>query len=326
MQPSVFKIKANGNDITRIINDRLIRLSVHDAAGIKSDTVTIELDNRNGAITLPSTGAKLEVWLGIGKDDNLDFKGIYQVTELEEPLDEELLTIHATATEFKGGIKAPKDRTFDDVTYGDLIAQIANENGLTPVVSESLAGITFDHIDQKAESDLNLLTRLGRQYDAIAKPVADRLLVTPKGEGKTASGKDMPLIYITDPANSQGRITISERTDCGAVIAHWFEEGSQQKKEVKVGSGEPVITMRNQFGSEDEATRAANAELIKKQRGKKSLSLTRPLCVEVTAESRVMMENHKASANGLWIVDSVDHVIEGEGFATSSMQLTTPNK
>ncbi|OCH08104.1 hypothetical protein A6E09_17295 [Aliivibrio fischeri] len=323
MKPSVFKIIANGKDITRLINDRLERLTIHDETGGQSDSLTIDIDNRNGEVKLPSTGATLEVFIGIGED--LIPKGVYQVTELEEPLDEDVLTIHATAAEFKGGIKAPKDRTFDNITYGELITLIANEHGLTPIVSDVLANVMFEHVDQKAESDLNLLTRLGRQYDAVAKPVANRLLVTPKGEGKTASGKSMDDIVISDPANSTGRVTISERTDCGAVIAHWFDEAKQKKRMVKVGASEPVITMRRQFVSEQEAHFAAAAELAKKQRGKKSLSLARPLCPEMTAESRVILENHKASANGLWIVESVDHVIEGEGMSLSTAKLTTPN-
>ncbi|EOW9487960.1 contractile injection system protein, VgrG/Pvc8 family [Vibrio cholerae] len=324
MKPAVFKIIANGSDITRLIKDRLVRLTLRDEAGVKSDAVTIELDNRDLAIELPSTGAKLEVWIGIGKE--LEFKGTYQVTELEEPLDEELLTISATAAEFKtSSIKSPKDRTFDAITYGDLVRQIAQEHGLSPVVSESLAKIEFAHIDQVAESDLNLLNRLGRQYDAIAKPVADRLLVTPKAEGKSASGQLMSETVIDDPANSSGRVTITERTNYQTIIAHWFDEEAQQKRSVKVGNGdEPVFTMRRQYQSEQEARDAAKAEFDKQARGKKTLSLSRPLMPELTAELRVLMKNHKPSANGLWIVETVEHVIEPDSVSSTTATLVTP--
>lgn len=323
MKPPAFKILANGNDITQKINDRLERIAVSDSPGVKSDTVTIEIDNRDQAVALPSTGAKLEVWIGIG--DDLTFKGIYQVTELEEPLDEDILTIHATAAEFKNSsIKAPKDRTFDKITYGELVGKIAAEHGLSPVISDALSRIEFDHIDQKAESDLNLLTRLGRQYDAIAKPVADRLLVTPKGEGKTASGQDMPEIVISDPANSSGRVTITERTNYQAVTATWFDEQAQQKRTEQAGAGEPVLAMRRQYGSQQEAIDAATAELAKQQRGKKSFSLERPLTPEMTAEARVIVQNHKASANGTWIAESVEHVIGPGSFSVSSVKLITP--
>ncbi|NAX31994.1 hypothetical protein CAG63_18275 [Vibrio sp. V37_P2S8PM304] len=325
MEIPAFKIVADGQDITGKINDRLERLIVHDETGSKSDTVTIEIDNREQAVFLPSTGARLDIWIGLGKV--LTYKGSYQVNELEEPIEEDILTIHATAAEFKNsGIKAPRDRTFDNITYGELVEQIAQEYGLMPVIGEQLSSIKFEHIDQKAESDLNLLTRLGRQYDAIAKPVADRLLVTSKGEGKTASGQPMPLITIDDPENSAGRVTITERTNYQSVIAHWFDEQAQKKKKVQVGEGEPVFTIRRQFHDKNEAEDAAKAEKAKKHRGKKKMSLSRPLSPGLTAESRVMVKNHKDSANGLWVVESVDHVIERDQITTTSAELITPNK
>lgn len=325
MKPAAFKIIANDVDITSLLQDRLERLTVSDAPGIDSDTVTIEIDNRNRAVTLPPTGAKLEVFIGSGPD--LVFKGIYQVTELEEPLDVDAITIHATAAEFKtSGIKATKDRTFDDITFGGLVSKIAAEHGLEPVIAPRLASVKFDHIDQKAESDLNLLTRLGRQYDAIAKPVADRLLVTEKGAGKTASGRDMDEITISDAANSAGRVTITERTNYSAVIAHWFDDSTQKKIAVTAGSGEPSFTLRKPYASEQEAEAAARAELDKKQRGKKTLSLERPLTPDMTAESRVRVTNHKESANGLWIAESVEHIIEPGRLSVSSAKLNTPNE
>lgn len=46
MTPS-FTLRANDQDITAKIKDRLIRLSVTDEAGFKSDTLSIKLDNRD---------------------------------------------------------------------------------------------------------------------------------------------------------------------------------------------------------------------------------------------------------------------------------------
>jgi phage protein D len=64
MQQADFKVIANSEDITAKIRDRLLRLAVHDAAGLESDTLTLTLDNRDDAVTFPATGAALEVWLG----------------------------------------------------------------------------------------------------------------------------------------------------------------------------------------------------------------------------------------------------------------------
>lgn len=322
MKPVNFRILANQRDITTLIADRLESLTLRDAAGVESDTVTLVLDNRDGAVVVPPTGAELDVAIGLG--DTLIPKGTYQVTEIEEPLAEAVLTIHATAAAFKGSIKAPKDRTFDNMTLGDLVQHIADEHALEPVIGATLAAVAFDHIDQKAESDLNLLNRLAREHDAIAKPVAGRLLVTPRGTGKSASGADMPEIPITDPADSAGTVSITERSDYQAVIAHWFDEPAQQKRAETAGSGSPVLTLRRTFPDADGARAAAAAELARLQRGQKTLSLTRPLTPELTAEARVRVANHKASANGLWIADTVTHTIAPGSVATTSTELVLP--
>lgn len=322
MEKPSFKIEANGNDITSIIRDRLESLSVHDATGSTSDMITIELDNRDNAIYLPSTGAELNIWIGLG--EKLTYKGLYQVTEIEEPMESFFLTITATASAFKGEIKSPKSRSFDDITLGQLAEKIAKENNLTPVISNDLSIIHFDHIDQTNESDLNLLTRLGKEFDAVAKPVAGRLLITKKGAGKTASGKDMPEITIDDPSGTTGRITITERSNYNSVLAVWFDENTQQKYETKAGLEPPVFTLKQQFVDEKSAKYAAEAKLERFQRGKKTLSIQRPLTPELTAESRVTIKNHKQSANGSWIAESVDHSISGSGFATTSVKLVLP--
>lgn len=45
MRPA-FTIRANGRDITAAIRDRLLSISVKDEAGLKSDSVTLRLDDR----------------------------------------------------------------------------------------------------------------------------------------------------------------------------------------------------------------------------------------------------------------------------------------
>lgn len=275
MKKVAFKILANNQDITDLIKDRLIKLSLHDAAGEKSDTVSIELDNRDEKIQFPATGASLEVWLGYEGD--LHMKGIYEVDELSEPIEDDMLSIHGKAAKMKGSLLAPKEATFDDVSLGDLLSGIAQAHGYDPVISPALSSIMFEHIDQKGESDMNLLTRLAREHGAIAKPVANRLVIILKGESKSASGQALPVQPISDRANSTGTITIQERNDYQSVKATWFDEEKQQSKTELAGQGEPCFVIRSSFKDQDKAKAAASAKLAALKRGKSTLSITRPL-------------------------------------------------
>ena len=48
-----FRIIADHKDITVVIRDRLISLSVSDRAGLRTDTVEICLDDNNSKVELP---------------------------------------------------------------------------------------------------------------------------------------------------------------------------------------------------------------------------------------------------------------------------------
>jgi phage protein D len=318
-----YQVLANAKDITALIRDRLLQLSVHDAAGEDSDTVSIKLDNRDNAVQFPATGATLDVH--IGEPDALIFKGTFEVDELTEPLDDDTLTIHGKASKLKGSFKAPKDATFDDITLGDLVQQIAGAHSYEPAIAPELASIRFDHIDQRGESDMNLLTRLAREHGAVAKPVANRLVVVPKGQSKTVSGRSLPDIEISDPDNSSGQVTIQERGDYQSVTAYWFDEPNQNKVAETAGSGEPKFTIRKTHGSQEEAQAAADAKLKSLKRGKATLNITRPLTPEIVPEGKIKLTNHKESANGLWLVEEVDHVIEPGTVAYTTANCVTPN-
>jgi len=72
-------------------------------------------------------------------------------------------------------------------------------------LAEAYADFFYDHLDQTDESDLNFLTRLAKEHDALATVKGQALLFIGKGEGKTASGLPMPPLPITRTASSPGR-------------------------------------------------------------------------------------------------------------------------
>lgn len=321
-----FEVKANGNDITQVIKTRLLLLQITDSQGETSDTVDIEIDNRadtsGNKVKFPETGASLDV--SIGYENNLVFKGTFEIDELEEPLEIDTLRIHGKAAKIKQSFKAPKDASFDDITLGDLVKQIADHHNFEPVINDKLANVMFEHVDQMAESDMNLLSRLVKDHGGIVKPVANKLLVLTKDEAKTASGKSIPKITISTPADSKGKVTIVERSNYNTVKAYWFDEALQERKEVLAGNGEPVYVIRTRYKDEERAQAKADAKLSALQRGKKSLSLTRPLMPEMVAEGPVTITNHKASANGDWIVEEVVHTIGADQVGSSSIVLHLP--
>lgn len=319
-----YQIKANGNDITHLIRDRLLQLVIRDVHGELSDTLEIELDNRDLKIQPPSTGAELSVYIGYG--DQLINKGVFQVDELSEPLEVDTITIHAKAARMKQSYKAPRDRTYDNITIGALVEQVAARHGFLPAVSPDLASIHYEHLSQHGESDMNMLSRLAREHNALTKPVANRLLFVPKDQARSASGQAIPPIQISDPTQSRGNVTSTERNNYLSVVAYWYDEDKAERVKVTSGTGEPVFTIRYRYPSADKAQGAADAKLRALQRGLKTMRLNRPLMPEAMAEVAVIVSGHKASANGDWVAEEVTHTIAGGQFATSDFVLHLPKK
>jgi phage protein D len=78
---AIFQIIANGDDITRVIEDRVLCIRTVDKPGLEADECEIELDDRDGRIQFPPKGATLKISLGwSGK--GLSFLGEYAVDEI----------------------------------------------------------------------------------------------------------------------------------------------------------------------------------------------------------------------------------------------------
>src|ERR1700754_1190564 len=102
------------------------------------------------------------------------------------------------------------------MSLGALVRNIAASSGLTAAVSSTFDNIKIPHIDQTNESDMNLLTRLARNYGAVMKPTSGHLVFAKKGAGTSVTGK--PL----------GKITI-DRSECSSYSAEWSKRANFSK-------------------------------------------------------------------------------------------------
>lgn len=322
MKPD-FRILADLQDITARIRDRLLSLRITDEAGIQSDTVEILLDDRDGRIEWPAHGVELEVFLGDGRS-GLSRMGLYVVDEVEHSGPPASLTIRGKAADMRAAIKAPRTRSWHDLSLGDLVATIATEHGLSPRVAESLAGIHVTHLDQTEESDLHLLTRLAREHGAVAKPVAGFLVFVPRGEAKAATGRDLPTIPITATDVSRHRMTQAERGKYQAVRAWWHDPNGADRVPVLVGDGKPVYTLRHPYPDAEAATRAATAKLESLRRGNATRSLTLIGNPALQAEGKIRLTGLRDPVDGKWLLQRVEHQFDGRGFVTR-IEAETPN-
>jgi hypothetical protein len=322
-----FRITTNGDDITAMIRERFVSLRLVDKAGNDSDQVTLVLADHDptAPISLPAAGAELEVALGY--DDSVEALGTYVVDDIELTWPPNQLRITAKAAplaESASGegstrlmLQTKKTRSWEaGTTLGDMVSTIAAEHGLGAAVQPAIAGTVLPHIDQVDESDMNLLTRLAADYDAIAKPAGGRLVISRRGSSRAATPEAPPLptVTLTPDRVSQGRMKLSKRQAAGSVVARWRDTDAAETMEVVVGEGEPVNRLATTYPDEAAARAAAQAELRRGQRGEQRLELTLPGDPRLMAEGRLVLEGFREGADGEWLITSVEHQLDDAGY------------
>jgi len=326
-----FSLLADDQDITAKIADRLMRITVTDEAGFKSDTLTVKLDNRDYAVAVPPKGAKLELSLGYGSA--LSKIGHFVVDEVASAGPVASLTIKGKAADMLASLKARKTRSWGTVTLEEIVGAIAAEHGLTPRVAESLgsivvAPIPYAQIDQTNESDLHFLTRLAKQYDAVSKPVFGHLIFVPKGEAKSASGQAIPAVTLTEADVTTWNARAPERGKYKSAKAYWINPQTQEREFVSSGDGVPVFSLRHAYGSAEEAEAAASSKLAALERAASTLTISLPGNAALAAEGRVTFETRDTLAAGDWIVTRAELELlggSGGGFYTR-LDLETPKE
>ena len=168
-----FRIVADGADITALINDRLLLLRTTDKPGMESDDFELRIDDRDGAVSLPSRGASIEVFLGYS-GTALTRLGRYTVDEVELSGPPDTLVIRGKASDMRGSGKTTRNGSWEGVSLASIVKDVAARNGWEPVCS---VDTVVPRADQLGESDFNFITRLSKQFDCTAKVADGKLLV-----------------------------------------------------------------------------------------------------------------------------------------------------
>ena len=316
-----YKIVVNGSkDITALIADRLLSMDITDQAGVRSDRLTLTIDDRDQRLEFPKSGARLEVSLGyVGAP--LVRMGAYTVDEVEVSGPARMLTIRANAADMTGSIKAPKERSWPGVTMGTLVRTIAKDNGLQPSVATELDARQLGHIDQ-TESDMQLLQRVCVDQGATCKVADGRLVVSVRAAGKTASGKALPAAAIRAEQCENWSATIAKRNTYKAVKAYWQDTGAAQRKSATAGSGKPMLELKNTYASKAEAERAADSRLKALTRGADKVRISGLIGdPTMSAEMTASLTGFRAGVDGSnWVINEVTHTVSGDGY-TCALQL-----
>ncbi|KAA8705186.1 phage late control D family protein [Pseudomonas proteolytica] len=317
-----FRLSVDGLDIAQKISPRLMSLELTDNRGVEADQLTITLSDHDGMLTIPPKGAVLRLWLG-WSDTGLVDKGTYTVDETEHSGAPDVLSIRARSADLRKGLKTKRERSWSNTTLGEVLGDIAIGNNLTATIAGALDSLPILQLDQANESDANLISRLGEEFDAVASVKAGCLLCLPAGGGKTASGLDLPHITLTRIDGDQHRYLQADRDSYDGVRAYYYDVNSAKKQEAIAGGGDNLKDLRHTYSDQQSALRAARAEFRRLQRGSATLSYTlamgRP---DLIPELTYTLQGVKTEIDEIiWYGGNVQHSLTADGGYTVSLEL-----
>jgi len=234
----IFKLEANGKDITETLRQNLISLGFDDKEGFKSDEINFKV---HGLYTKPAFGDKLELWLGWAGEgeegaDNMWLCGKFAVQTCERDFKEQSTEVRATAVDFAGEIKTKKRRSWENTTLFAIAGKIADENTL--LLKTSGEDMAIRSRLQDGVSDLEFLYSLSKELGYLAATKNDTLILAPKSGGDEADGAETDRglsqieLNLIDLASLN--ITEANRNAYGSVTCEWQDVESGKRKQIKV--------------------------------------------------------------------------------------------
>ncbi|TDF78224.1 phage late control D family protein [Pseudomonas sp. H9] len=319
MQP-VFRIIADGNDITALINDRLLLLRTSDKPGMESDDFELRIDDRDGAVMLPARGAHIEVHLGyVGQ--TLTRLGRYTVDEVELSGPPDSVIIRGKASDMRGTGKTIRSGSWENVPLLQIVRDIAARNGWQPACPVQTSVL---RVDQFNESDFNFVTRLAKQYDCTAKIGDGTLLVLPRQGGQSAHGRALGIVGLRRSDVTRWQFRLADKGAYKAVQTRYQDPRSGQSRVVELANAgvpegmAPVHTDRHLYPDKASAEQAAKARLAALNRSTANVRLEMPGRTDLFCERHVDLKGFKTGLDGEYLLESVEHVFTTSGWTTTA--------
>ncbi|ENY3539045.1 contractile injection system protein, VgrG/Pvc8 family [Escherichia coli O11:H16,53] len=244
------------------------------------------------------------------------------------------------------GATTRREKSWHKTTVGEVVKEIASRHKLKMALGKDLSDKLVEHIDQTNESDGSFLMRLARQYGAIASVKNGNLLFIRQGQGKSASGKPLPVISITRKDGDSHRFTLADRGAYTGVIASWLHtrepakkesttvkrkrKTKKQKKEPEakqgdylVGTDENVLVLNRTYANRSNAERAAKMQWERLQRGVASFSLQLAEGrADLYTEMPVKVSGFKQPIDDAeWTITTLTHTVSPDNGFTTSLEL-----
>jgi uncharacterized protein len=324
-----YRVTVAGQNITPLLDARLISLSLTECRAGEADQLDITLSDADGKLDLPAKGALITLALGWHGQTLVD-KGSFTVDETEHQGAPDQVHLRARSAALNQALRIRAEKSWHSTTLGHIASSIAKAHSLSLSIDPELAATPIAHVDQTGESDINFLTRLANQYDTVATVKAGSLIL------KRIDGTRLGAITITRASGDQHRWHTSDRDAYSGVTAQWYDPKTAKRHRVLAGSANNLKAvapsrgtvakadyhgtkqLKDTYANEHDALAAAKAEWARIQRGMATLELTLALGdATLRPQTPVTVRGFKPQIdNDTWLVVKSTHTLGDGGFVT----------
>jgi len=168
-------VKIFGN----VLFSNVERVVIEDSIEDKSDSLKVNCKSSTALIETPS----LVTAFGGYKEGAMWMFGIYTLQSISTSNHGE--SVLFTSAAFSASMKKKRNESHQGTLSG-LVGKIAGRNGLK---SKCTFDIQLEHIDQRGESDLSLLQRFAKKYNAIFNIKGNTLIFIKKSQA--------PILFLS---------------------------------------------------------------------------------------------------------------------------------
>ncbi len=323
MRTPFIRILHAGVDLADRWGPLMLGLSITDERGTEADKLTVDLDDREGRIAYPRTGASVQVEGGY-REVGAVVQGAFVIDQVDLVGWPQVITLQGASVDARGPAKERRTEAYQPpeiATLGALCARMAARNGWTPRIAEALAAVPVAYEAQTEESDPAFLSRVVARYGGFVTIKQGNLVVAPRSGGRTVSGAAMPVATLRRGAGLLDyRVSWKDRAVHGRVRGRAFDRGRVEAVEVEAGDGDGTTQVeyrfREPFASADAAQAAASARAAGLARDEGSATFTLEGDPAIGAERPVEVVDVRAGVDGRWTPVRVEHRWGSDGYTT----------
>jgi phage protein D len=330
---AIFWVSVNGDDVTAGLSPYVTSIRIRDAAGLASDTATVDVEDSYGQLQLPQAGASISIGLGWeGGAALVMFEGV--VDDIGSTCGRgqgRMLAISAKSADTRGPLKDKAEKNKDESSFGDVATEWGQAAGLSEVaVHPDLAAIERPWWGMQGESYLAWGARHARELDATFKVMGQRAVFVPRSQGQSASGKALQAIRA---AWGENLITWSlkpvlGRPSYGKFRVRWFDQAEAKWKTEEVEAEDAdvpaVATDRLAAVSQAEAQGRAGSRRTEAAREGGGGTVTIDGEPAAQAEAECEVSGARPGIDGRYRIDVVEHSFTRSGGFTTTLTLKQP--